>query len=549
MNIDNTINNYPVWVLTERQLFDLELLLNGGFSPIEGFLGKSDYDSVVNEMRLNNGTLWPVPITLDVTKEFATNINENSSIALKNKEGFLLATMEVSDIWKPNLKKEAMAIYGSSDEFHPGVNYLFNIGYEYYLGGLIKKISPPIHYDYKKYRHTPSELRSIFNDSGWKKIIGFQTRNPLHRAHIEMTLKAQEQTEAKLLIHPSVGMTKPGDIDYYTRVRCYEHALKKYPNNSAMLSLLPLAMRMAGPREAMLHALIRKNYGCTHFIVGRDHAGPGNDSQNKPYYEPYDAQKLLLNFEDEIGLSIIPFKSMVYIPSEKKYSEIGSLKKKQKYLTLSGTQLRKLLDKGENIPNWFTYAEIAEELKKIRPPLNEQGFTVFFTGLSGAGKSTLAKVLQLKLMEKVDRPVTLLDGDIVRTHLSSELGFTKEHRSINIRRIGFVASEITKNKGIVVCAPIAPYEKDRQYNRQMISKLGGYIEVYVKTPIEKCEERDAKGLYELARKGKIKNFTGISDPYEIPKNVEIVIDSSSKDPEKLVDIILSKIIDFGYLKK
>ena len=363
-----------------------------------------------------------------------------------------------------------------------------------------------------------------------------------------MTNYAMKELNAKILIHPAVGQTKNGDIDYFTRVRCYKEAMKKYSKNNAFLSLLPIAMRMAGPREAIWHAQIRKNYGCTHMIIGRDHAGPGNSKDGTPFYEPLKAQKDILKYKSEIGIEVVEFNFMVYIPSQKNYKSITYAKKKQlNYKTLSGTELRKLLDMGKEIPEWFTYKEVAHELKKAYPPLIERGLTVFFTGLSGSGKSTLANGLLVKLKEEGSRPVTLLDGDIVRTNLSSELGFSKEHRSLNIKRIGFVASEITKNRGIAICAPIAPYENDRMKNRRLISQYGGYFEIYVNTSIKKCEERDVKGLYRLARKGVIKEFTGISDPYEIPKNPDMIINSSGIEPNILVEKIFKKIKKLGYI--
>ena len=364
-----------------------------------------------------------------------------------------------------------------------------------------------------------------------------------------MTSKSLKDLDAKLLIHPVVGMTKPGDVNYYTRVRCYKHVMKKYPRNSAILSLLPLAMRMAGPREAIWHAQIRKNYGCSHIIIGRDHAGPGNDKDGNPFYSPYQAQELLKDYQGEIGIKVIPFKFMVYLTKQKIYEEIDKIGKKTKYQTISGTELRTLLDKGKEIPKWFSYPDVAKELKFSIPPLYERGLTIFFTGLSGSGKSTLANGLMIKLLEEGSRPVTLLDGDIVRSHLSSELGFSKKHRSINVRRIGYVASEITKNKGIAICAPIAPYEADRKFNREMITRFGGFIEIFVNTSLKKCEERDAKGLYALARKGLVKEFTGISDPYEKPYNSEIVVNSSGIKPEKLVERIYKKIKKLGYINK
>ena len=539
--------SYPDWTLSDRQICDLELILNGGFEPLNGFLGKRDFESVINDLRLENGTLWPIPITLDVSIEFAELLSNGDSITLKDKEGFSLAIMEISDIWEPDRAKEATLVFGTNDDKHPGVNHLLNESNPIYIGGNLKCIDLPHHYDYKNLRHSPKALKKKFQEMGWNKIVAFQTRNPLHRAHVEMTLKAIKELDANLLIHPVVGMTKPGDVDHYTRVRCYNHVLDRYPDNSAILSLLPLAMRMGGPREALLHAIIRKNYGCTHLIVGRDHAGPGNDKNGKPFYGPYDAQNIIEKYKDEIGIQMVPFKFLVYLPDQDSYKPIDEVPDGVNYKTISGSELRKHLDEGTNIPEWFTYKEVAKELQRSNPPKEKRGFTIFFTGLSGSGKSTLANGLMVKLLENGNRPVTLLDGDIVRTHLSSELGFSKEHRSLNVRRIGFVASEITKNKGIAICAPIAPYKKDRRSNRDLISKLGGYIEIHVSTSIEKCEERDAKGLYKLAREGVIKEFTGISDPYEAPENAEIVIDSSGIKPEKLVDKIYNQIHELGYI--
>ena len=536
------------WKLSDRQLCDFELIMNGGFSPLKNFLNKKDYYSVLNNMRLDNGDLWPVPINLDVDKKFKDDLKLGEKIGLRDKEGFVVGKLIVEDIWKPDLIMESQLVYGTKDQKHPGVNYLLNISNPYYISGSIQFISLPIHYDFKSDRHTPKELKSIFKTKGWEKIVAFQTRNPLHKAHIEMTKSAMSKNNTSLLIHPAVGMTQPGDVNHYTRVRCYKHALKHYPENTSFLSLLPLAMRMGGPREAVLHAIIRKNYGCTHLIVGRDHAGPGSDSNNMPFYGEYDAQEKLSKYKNEIGIKIIPFDFMVYLPQKNRYESIKNISNATKYETLSGTQLRALLDKGEDIPEWFTYKEVANELKKSKPKLHKRGFTVFFTGLSGSGKSTLANGLLAKFLEEGSRNVTLLDGDIVRTHLSSELGFSKNHRSLNVQRIGFVASEITKNNGIAICAPIAPYETDRTYNKKLISSIGGYFEVYINTPLEKCEERDSKGLYKLAREGVIKEFTGISDPYEIPVCPDIIIDSSSEDPSLLVEKIYLKIKNSGYLK-
>ncbi|MFC1583475.1 bifunctional sulfate adenylyltransferase/adenylylsulfate kinase [Candidatus Neomarinimicrobiota bacterium] len=537
----------PTVTLNDRQICDLELLLNGGFSPLRGYLGREDYESVLSGMRLADGTLWPLPISLDVSEEFAGSLNEGSRVILRDKEGFPLATLTVTDIWKPDLEAEAKQVFGTTDLLHPGAFYLLDTSAPVYLGGTLEGISLPKHYDYQLVRHTPAQLRELFNKHGWDRVVAFQTRNPMHRAHVELTMRAAAEAEANILIHPVVGLTKPGDVNHYTRVRCYEHILPKYPTGTAMLSLLPLAMRMGGPREALWHAIIRKNYGCEFFIVGRDHAGPGKDSNGDPFYGPYDAQDTVRVHESELGITMIPFKNMVYVEDRAEYMPEDEIPEGARVLQISGTELRRRVDKGLELPAWFSYPEVVVELHKAQPPLNKRGFTVFFTGLSGAGKSTLARGLMVKLLEDGRRPVTLLDGDIVRTHLSKELGFSKEHRSINVRRIGYVASEITKNRGIAICAPIAPYESDRQYNRDLISGYGGYIEVFINTPLSVCEERDPKGLYAKARQGLIKQVTGIDDPYEEPKNAEIVVDSSTEDPENLSQNILLSLEQLGYL--
>jgi len=409
-------------------------------------------------------------------------------------------------------------------------------------------VEAPIHYDFRHLRDTPAELRTRFSKLGWRKVVAFQTRNPMHRAHQELTFRAARQVEANLLIQPVVGMTKPGDVDHYTRVRCYEHLLGHYPEQTTALSLLPLAMRMAGPREALWHALIRKNYGCTHFIVGRDHAGPGKDSKGNDFYGPYDAQELLKAHQSEIGIEMVPFQMVVYVEDRAQYVPVDETREGDTVLNISGTEFRRRLQEGLEIPHWFSYPEVIQELRKTHPPRHRQGFTIFFTGLSGAGKSTIANALMVKLMELGGRRVTLLDGDIVRKNLSSELGFSREHRDLNILRIGFVASEITKNGGIAICAPIAPYAATRRQVRDNIEEVGGFVEIHVATPIDICEQRDRKGLYAKARAGIIKEFTGISDPYEAPEAAEIVIDTRAMTPDEAAHRIIVKLESLGYIR-
>ncbi|HEX7046411.1 MAG TPA: bifunctional sulfate adenylyltransferase/adenylylsulfate kinase [Gammaproteobacteria bacterium] len=540
--------DYASWDLSARQLCDIELLLNGGFSPLDGFMGKADYESVCKDMRLADGTVWPMPITLDIPEDAASRIKTGEIVALRDPEGVLIATLEVSDIWRPDLRAEAVAVFGSDDEKHPAVNLLLNRSNPVYIGGKLRGVEAPTHYDFRHLRRTPGELRAEFRKRGWQRIVAFQTRNPMHRAHQELTFRAAKQEDANLVIQPVVGMTKPGDIDHYTRVRCYEHLVKHYPAESTMLSLLPLAMRMGGPREALWHAIIRKNFGFTHFIVGRDHAGPGKNSQGEDFYGPYDAQELVKKHEDELGIKLVPFQMMVYVEERGEYAPIDETKKGETVLNISGTEFRRRLQEGLDIPEWFSFPDVVAELRKTHPPRDKQGFTIFFTGLSGSGKSTIANALMVKLMELGGRHVTMLDGDHVRKHLSSELGFSKEHRDINIRRIGYVASEITKNGGAAICAPIAPYAATRRDVREMIEPLGGFLEVHVATPLEVCEERDRKGLYAKARAGVIKEFTGISDPYEEPENPEMRIDTREMSAGDAAQRIVAKLENLGFIK-
>jgi sulfate adenylyltransferase len=543
--------DWPSWDLTPRQFCDLELLLNGGFSPLTSFMTKADHDAACEKMRLSDlrgGTLWPIPILLDVPRELADKLRVGTSVlALRDPEGVMLAALHVEEIWEIDREASATATFGTLDRKHPGVAHLLDKTHPVALAGRLEGLQLPVHYDFRQLRHTPAELRAEFSREGWRRVVAFQTRNPMHRAHCELVLRAAKEARANVLIHPTVGLTKPGDLDHYTRVRCYQAVLPRFPQHTAKLSLLPLAMRMGGPREALLHAIIRKNHGCTHFIVGRDHAGPGSGSDGKPFYGPYDAQELLRQHEEELGVAMVPFQALSYVEELDTYLPQDEVPAGTRTLDISGTDLRRRLQEGREIPVWFTFPEVAEELRRTHPPRYKQGFTVFFTGLSGAGKSTIASALLVKFMEAGGRPVTLLDGDIVRKNLSSELNFSKEHRDINIRRIGYVASEITKNGGIAICAPIAPYDSVRKEVRQAVEEGGGFVLVHVATPISTCEERDRKGLYAKARAGILKEFTGISDPYEEPADADLALDTTQLSPEESAQEILLYLEREGYV--
>jgi sulfate adenylyltransferase len=538
----------PALDLTPRQLCDLKLLLNGGFSPLEGFMDQRDHDAVCAGMRLADGRLWPIPITLDVSREVADGVQTGEVVGLRDPEGFLIALLTIDDIFEPDREQAAAAVFGTSDDSHPGVDQLLNRTRPVCLGGRLEGLARPTEYDFRQLRDEPEDLRRKFAQWGWMRVVAFQTRNPMHRAHQELTQRAAQIAEANLLIHPVVGMTKPGDVDHFVRVRCYEHLLKTYPEQTTCLSLLPLAMRMAGPREAVWHALIRKNHGCSHFIVGRDHAGPGNDRSGRPFYGPYDAQALMRELEPEIGVAMVPFKEMVYVQDRGQFVPKDEVETGETVLSLSGTELRRRLRAGIEIPAWFTYPQVVEELRRSYPPRHRQGFTVLFTGLSGAGKSTLANALMVKLMEQGGRSVTLLDGDLVRKHLSSELGFSKEHRDLNVLRIGYVASEITKAGGVALCAPIAPYAAIRRQVRELVEAYGAFVEIHVATSLSVCEQRDTKGLYAKARAGLIKQFTGIDDPYEPPESPDVVIDTEAEAPDVAAQRILLKLEGLGLIR-
>jgi len=527
--------------LSLKQQCDLEMIANGAFSPLSTFNNQKDYEEILLKNKLSNGLVWPIPIVLDVPDQFLKSLDKNEYISLRNTEGFLLAILKVKEFWAPNKKEEANLVFKSNDPNHPGVDYLFNHTNNNYISGELVPIQENKYFDFTHLRKSPQEVRDFFRLNNWKDVIAFQTRNPMHRAHYELTKLAMDEHNSKLLIHPVIGISKPGDIDHFTRVKCYQHIIKYYPENSVELSLINLAMRMAGPKEALWHAIIRKNYGCNRIIIGRDHAGPGVNAEGKPYYQPYDAQELIAQYQEELEIKMVPFKEMVFAKNKKTYLPLDKIEQDDPIEKLSGTQFKEFLQQRTEIPNWYSFPEVIHELRKRFPKLHNQGLTVFFTGLSGAGKSTLANAIMYKLMETEDRPITLLDGDIVRQHLSSELGFSKEDRDIHVKRIGYVASEITKHGGVAICAPIAPYSNTRKVVRNMIDEVGSFVEIHVATPLSVCEERDTKGLYKQARAGKILDFTGVSDPYEEPENPEITVDTSDITVEESSALILDKL--------
>lgn len=539
----------PSHVLKGRELCDLELILNGGFAPLAGFMTQAENESVLNGMRLPDGSLWTLPVCLDIPAALAEKLAPGTQLALRDEEGYMLAVLNVQDVWTPDRKREAEVVFGTSSTAHPGVAHLLERTGIACVGGTLEGIALPDHYDFDRVRHTPAELRAEFARRGWHRAVAFHTSKPMHRVHRDLTLEAARAADAGLLIHPAVGMTKPGDLMYHARVHCYEALLAHYPVNTALLSLLPASLRMAGPREAIHNAIVRRNYGCTHMIVGPDHASPPETREGgKRFYEPYAAQEAIARHAREIGIEIIPVRERRYVPARKTFLPIETIKREalaSEHFT--DRDLRDALSHDRPVPDWFSFPEVIETLRRVYPPRSKQGLCLFFTGLSGAGKSTIARILYAKFLEDGRRSVTLLDGDVVRQNLSQELGFSKRDRDINVRRIGFVAAEITKNGGIAICAPIAPYAETRRAVRAMIEEHGAFIEIHVATPIEVCEARDRKGLYAKARQGLIPEFTGVSDPYEAPERPEIRFDTSSVSPVAAALTILDFLTHNAYL--
>ena len=547
--IKNESGSYPSITLSQRQQCDLELLVTGALSPLTGFMNQDDYESVINNTALQDGTVWPIPYYLDLTEEQAAGINVGDKIALHDAEGFMPAVITVESKWKPDKTKEAENIYGTVDTEHPGVDYLLNTVGDVYIGGKVDAIQLPFHYDFETLRYTPLELRQHFDKLGWRSIVAFHTSKPMHAVHYEMTMRASKQANAHILIHPVVGMAKPGDLHYYSRVHCYQAILKQYPKSLVSLALIPIAMRMAGPREALMNAIIRQNYGCTHYIVGTEHAGPPNvRDSGKRFYVTGASQQYVKQFENDIDIKIINIEELCYDEDKGQFiTRTGTKQVLCSSESFSNARILNSLLKQEEIPEWVTFPEVLAALRQSYPSRSQRGLTLFFTGLSGSGKSTLARIIYAKFIEEGKRPVTLLDGDVVRLNLSSELGFSKKDRNTNIRRIGYVASEITKNRGVAICAPIAPYKEIRREVRNKIEEYGSFIEIHVSTSLEECESRDRKGLYAKARKGIIPEFTGISDPYDVPEKPEIRVDTVDVTPMQAAQDIYLYLIREGYI--
>jgi len=534
----------PSVQISSRSLCDLELLATGAFSPIDRFMGKADYERVLTEMRLNDGTLFPIPVTLPVDEHALPSWGEQ--ITLSDSRNNTIAVMQIEEVYHWDSLREARLVLGTTDPRHPLVSEMVRWG-KVYVSGEIKVIDLPQYHDFVELRRTPAQVRTLLEKMGNANVVAFQTRNPMHRIHEELTKRAADEVGGSLLVHPVVGMTKPGDVDHYTRVRVYRAlADNYYDKNRTLLSLLPLAMRMAGPREALWHAIIRRNHGATHFIIGRDHAGPGNDSHGRPFYGPYEAQMMMAQYAGEIGVQPVEFKELIYLADEQRYEEANKVPEGANIFSISGTQVRDdYLAKGKSLPEWFTRKETSDILQQMYPPRHKQGACIWFTGLSGSGKSTTAEILTSLLLER-GRQVTVLDGDVVRTHLSKGLGFSPEDRDTNILRIGFVAGEIARHGGTVICAAISPYRATRNEARKMVGEER-FIEVYVNTPIDVCEQRDVKGLYARARRGQITGFTGVDASYEEPVNSEITLYTVETGPEENARKIVAYLEERGFL--
>jgi sulfate adenylyltransferase len=519
-----------------RQQCELEMLMTGAYSPRTGFMTRAQCVRVESDRQLDDGSFWPLPVTLASRQKIAAELKPGDRVALRDGEGFMLAVLTVSDVWDDDGAKP--------NEIEPNKTEPNKI---WHLGGAVEGVALPSHPDFASLRATPAELRALFARRGWRRVVAWQAHHPMHRAQFEFCLKSAIENEANLLLHPQVG----GDITdapgYFGLVRSFLAIRERFPAATTQLSLLPAPPREASVCALLLRAIVARNYGCSLLIAGGEHQADGNCRRGEDLTRAH-ADLPVAELADKIGVQLIAYPRMVYVEDRAEHLPESEAPAAARLLTLSGEEFQRRMRAGLKIPDWFSFPEVLAELHRQSPPRERQGFTVFFTGLSGSGKSTLARALTARLMEMGGRSVTLLDGDIVRRHLSSELGFSKAHRDINVRRIGFVASEITKNRGIAICAPIAPYRQTRRDVRAMIEAAGGFVEIHVATPIETCESRDRKGLYAKARAGLIPEFTGVSDPYEVPENPELAIDTTHLGIDEAVQQVLLKLEHEGYLR-
>ena len=538
--------NYLSITLTYRQLCDLEMLASGAYSPLTRFMGKETYDAVVDNLVLPDGRLWPIPITFDVDEAFAAQLTDGTKLALRDAEGFMLAVMTIDEIWSPDKEKEAEHVYGTRSRQHFGVKYLLEKIQNVYISGELDVIQLPEHYVFSEFSYTPHTLRQVLQKNNWGKVLGYQTSTPIHQLHRNVLLDVAKEHHTQLVIQPTIGGNL-GDTHYVHYMKGYNAVLKEFPLNIAMLALMPHSMRMAGPRETLLYAIVHQNYGCSHFLVGPYHAS-ATQSQSKTHYGQYDSQAIVKKYQHHLAIIMVAVEEYHYQCSRDKFRPKRLIAEdNEEGVIVRDIEFKQKMHENSPLPAWFSFPEVIKSLKNIYKPISNQGFTLFFTGLSGSGKSTLAKIVYAKLLEHGSRPVTLLDGDVVRLNLSSELGFSKRHRNLNIRRIGFVSNEISKNGGIAICAPIAPYAHTRNEVRELIEQNGVFIEIHVATPLEECEARDRKGLYAKARKGLIPEFTGISDPYEIPENPELAIDTTNISPTDGAQRVLLYLLQQGFL--
>lgn len=532
----------PKWELDERGLADLECITTGVYSPLTGFATEADYNSILKSMRLATGIIWPIPITLQVDEEFAAQLKEGSEISL-TKEDSHLAILKISSIYRPDRTEESRSVYRTDDQAHPGVVAIFKRG-AVYLGGDIQVFADLPHTDFFEHRFTPKMTRKIFTEKGWKTVVAFQTRNPIHRAHEHLQKVAMESVDG-LFVNPLVGETKSDDIPSEVRMETYNVILNNYyPQDRVFLGVYPANMRYAGPKEAILHAISRQNYGCSHMIIGRDHAGVGK------YYGTYDAQLIFDEFAGiELLITPLKFEHAFYCKlCEQMVTQRTCPHSKEAHVFLSGTKVRDMLQNNEMLPREFTRPEVAmiliDSVNGNRKQVQQKGVTMLFTGLSGSGKTTISKALAEELKKRGYR-VERLDADIIRQNLSKGLGFSKEDRDENIRRVGFVCHLMSRNGVIAMMANIAPYRSVREEIRQ---RIGEFFEVYVNASLEACEERDLKGLYAKARAGEIKGFTGIDDPYEEPQAPEVVCNTDDETVEESVQKVLDKMEELGIIK-